>query len=289
VPQLLDRHAHSLFHMFECFFEHGWHLNILFADIIGTDSVIAPSAFLHLIVASAWRANYRAVETEIKDVSFKELHKPDMATNTKLHHLRELLARVRGGAAQTSKYVPTHVRDFYAQVYADPGHNDRMGFETPIDQLGRISEEAAELQRFLMDSFQLLISSLSVIETVTSAKLARVGLEQASRGAKLTQLAFIYVPLSFCTGVFGMNIKEINGSPLSAWVCAVTLVVIIAATTVVFGGYELFRRVHHGRNEQDDEAVQSAYTLRPMPGPQHDPHASGDTEKTAGTAGLWSP
>jgi len=30
--------------------------------------------------------------------------------------------------------------------------------------------------------------------------------------------AFLYVPFSFVTGIFGMNMKEINGSPLPMWV-----------------------------------------------------------------------
>jgi Mg2+ and Co2+ transporter CorA len=35
---------------------------------------------------------------------------------------------------------------------------------------------------------------------------------------KITQLAFLYVPLSFVTNILGMNVKNINGSPLPMWV-----------------------------------------------------------------------
>lgn len=43
------------------------------------------------------------------------------------------------------------------------------------------------------------------------------GLDQpgaAIRGQRLTRLAFLYIPMSFVTGVFGMNVMEINGSPV---------------------------------------------------------------------------
>jgi hypothetical protein len=285
LPQLLDRRNHSLYHIFECFFEHGWHLNILFADVIRNDSVVAPSAFLHLVISSAWRANYRAVETEIKDISFRELHRPNMATNTKLHNLRELVMRIYGGTAQTSKYVPTPVREFYREIYADPGRNDRMNFQSPIEQLARINEEAAELQRFLMDSFQLLISSLSVIETVSSAEVAKVSLQQAARATKLTQLAFIYVPLSFVTSVFGMNIKEINDSPLPVWVCFVTLVIVGAATTLIFGGYQLFRGSPSGSETEGGDTISTLAQARP----KKDTHDTADAEKAVRTLERWSP
>jgi Mg2+ and Co2+ transporter CorA len=41
----------------------------------------------------------------------------------------------------------------------------------------------------------------------------------------LTRLAFLYVPLSFVTGIFGMNVREIDGSPLPIWVCVAALAV----------------------------------------------------------------
>jgi Mg2+ and Co2+ transporter CorA len=45
--------------------------------------------------------------------------------------------------------------------------------------------------------------------------------------------------LSFVTGIFGMNVAEINGSPLSVWVAVVSLVIIIAGTAAIFWGLKL--------------------------------------------------
>ena len=79
------------------------------------------------------------------------------------------------------------------------------------------------LEKFLMDSFTLLMSSISVMEA-GSIK------EQAQQGQMITRLACLYVPLSFVTGIFGMNVKEINGSSLPMWVPVAAFLVVGACT-----------------------------------------------------------
>jgi protein-S-isoprenylcysteine O-methyltransferase Ste14 len=86
-----------------------------------------------------------------------------------------------------------------------------------------VLEQANVLEKFLMDSFTLLMSSISVMEA-GSIK------EQAQQGQMITRLAFLYVPLSFVTGIFSMNVKEINGSPLPMWVPVAAFLVVSACT-----------------------------------------------------------
>ena len=69
----------------------------------------------------------------------------------------------------------------------------------------------------------------------------------------ITALAFFYVPLSFVTGIFGMNVKEINGSPLSLWVCFAALGVVIAATSVGFLLYWVGKRAYQVREATRDK------------------------------------
>lgn len=71
-----------------------------------------------------------------------------------------------------------------------------------------------------METFQILMSSISVRDS-------QLSIEQSQRATRLTQLAFIYVPLSFVTGIFGMNVQEISATGLSIWVCFVTLAIIV--------------------------------------------------------------
>ncbi|KAF2716088.1 hypothetical protein K431DRAFT_29739 [Polychaeton citri CBS 116435] len=106
----------------------------------------------------------------------------------------------------------------------------RVYIGLPDQRLQEISNRSRSLERFLMDSFNLLISSTSVME-------AEAAVQQGIRSQRLTNLAFLYIPLSFVTGVFGMNVREINGSPLSIWVPVVAVGITLGLTAVLFTIY----------------------------------------------------
>ena len=107
----------------------------------------------------------------------------------------------------------------------------------------RTLDEVDKLQSFLIDTFQLLMSSLAVRDSrlnieqaLMSAEEARLSGEQARRNAWLTQLASIYLPLSVVTGIFGMNIKEMDERKPSFWWVIVVLVVLVVLTVGIFYG-----------------------------------------------------
>ena len=89
-----------------------------------------------------------------------------------------------------------------------------------------VLEQANVLEKFLMDSFTLLMSSISVIEA-GSIK------EQAQQGQMITRLAFLYVPLSFVTSIFSMNVREINGSLVLVWMPVATFLVVSICTLAI--------------------------------------------------------
>lgn len=106
--------------------------------------------------------------------------------------------------------------------------HDKLLCITPEQQYTNMFADAQKLEGFLMETFQLLMSTITVLD-------AQAGIEHAKRSARLTQLATIYVLLSFVTGIFGMNVKEINGSALPLWVSAVALVVVAVLTALILG------------------------------------------------------
>jgi Mg2+ and Co2+ transporter CorA len=61
-----------------------------------------------------------------------------------------------------------------------------------------------------------LLSTMSILESQKS-------IEQSEQVNKLTRLAFVYIPLSFISSVFGMNVKEIQANP-SIWVFFATAI-----------------------------------------------------------------
>lgn len=99
---------------------------------------------------------------------------------------------------------------------------------SPLITLDKIQQDySAQALRFLTDTFQLLTSTISIRE-------ARLIIEQAARATRLKQLVAVYLPLTLVTGIFGMNVREINGDHLRWWACIVTLVFVILFTSSLF-------------------------------------------------------
>ena len=103
-------------------------------------------------------------------------------------------------------------------------------------ELRRTLDEADQLQTLLVDTFKLLMSSLAVRDSRLNMEQARLSADQAKRNAWLAQLASIYLPLSVVTGIFGMNLKELDERKPSFWWAIVVLVVLVALTMGIFFG-----------------------------------------------------
>ena len=238
LPQVLKQRGYSLRRVLGSIFRHDSHSNISFLYTTDVQMAINRGELLHLMSASLHRTNFISIEQEIKAVSFLELPNPDIRTNAKLLTLRELLSELSTGAAEATKYVPSHVKRFYEEIDKQPHARDTLDFHSPIVRLATLNKQASALERFLMDSFQLLMSSISVAETQNAAKQAKMSMDQAARTARLTKLAFVYIPLTFVTSIFGMNVRELSEPVPSLWVCFVTLLVVTVATAAIFSSYK---------------------------------------------------
>jgi CorA-like Mg2+ transporter protein len=224
LPPLLDQAQYSILDSLKNVFQHGWHLDLLFGD----DLVVFPGRpLLYTISNSLWQSNLRFLAKHIKHISFEEIRCPNLEINEVLHDRREDLAFIKSGLTETTTYVPEKVKEYFRTHSYYSERQDHVLPVTPVDAHLRSLEEATQLEVFLMQTFQLLMSSTSVQES-------QLGSEQAKRATRLTQLAFIYIPLSFVTGIFGMNLKELNGSGLSIWVCFVAMAIVLILTAIIF-------------------------------------------------------
>jgi hypothetical protein len=105
----------------------------------------------------------------------------------------------------TLEWLPPSVR---AELDAMKGGLPALKYiRNPDLILREILEQTNMLEKFLIDSFTLLMSSISVIGA-GSIK------DQAQQGQMTIRLAFLYLPFCFVTDIFSMNIREINGSLL---------------------------------------------------------------------------
>lgn len=226
IPELFAQNHLSLRGIFHQFLSHSWHFDILFPN---SDPPPTPETLFHLVTSSTWRANYRHLESCIRLVALKELRYPSVDINDRLHVCRADLVDMQSRTAAAQKWMPGSVTRQLESIRqtASPSQT-YIGCPNAI--LGEIQTDLTALEKFLMDSFNLLMSSMSVLE-------ARRSIQQAERAQRLTRLAFLYIPLSFVTGMFGMNVKEINGSPLSLGVFFAVLAIASVLTGVMFAGF----------------------------------------------------
>jgi Mg2+ and Co2+ transporter CorA len=240
LPQLFSKPSYSLLDCFKSMFEHEWHFHLLFDSIPG---VLPPHILLYMLASSLWETNFRYLDTEIKRLSFNDIRHPNLEINSILHDRREDLEQLKNSIIDTKKYTFGNISEYFKEL---PHHQNKIytNNRTAIENLEMILDEATKLDKFLMDTFQLLMSSISV--------------EQAQRGTLLTQLAFIYVPLSFVASIFGMNAKEINGSLPSIWICIVVMAIVLICTIVIFSSIKACTRQKQRKcRESQQEAIYS--------------------------------
>ncbi|XMA17719.1 hypothetical protein WAI453_010510 [Rhynchosporium graminicola] len=151
----------------------------------------------YMLASCLRKENLRYLGKEIKRISFKELRNLNLGTNSELHVRREDLAAVKEGLLDTRRYVPSDVTEFFAH---HPETNELIiGRIIRTESWEALIEEAARLEVFLTEKCHLFMRSVS-------AQDRRLGIEQSRRSSQLTLLALIYVPLSFITGRFEMNV-----------------------------------------------------------------------------------
>lgn len=228
MPQLFDRQHFILMDCLDRFFSHAWHFDVLFGKLDETAELLEPETFFYMVVTSLWSDNHRMLKNRIRQIAFKEIRRPNVEITTSLHDCRQSLDGLRIDISYTKAWLPPIVHQQLTESRKFIGPDGYVGL--PGEILHAICVEAEATEKFLMDTYQLLMSSISVLDSQT-------GIEQAHRGQILTQLALVYLPFSFVTGIFGMNVKEINGSALSIWVCLPVLVVTVIVTALLLKLY----------------------------------------------------
>ena len=209
---------------------------------------------------SLWQTNLQYLTREIQRISFQEIRNPDPKINDMLHDLREdLVSYLISGLSETTDNVSETIITFWTGYREKYGVMQDAMRRTPITSHHNTLELAAKLEKLLMETFQLLMSSISVQDARMSIEQSQLSNQQTLRATQLTILASIYVPLSFVTGVFGMNLKQLNGSGLSIWVFFVGIVI----ATIVTAVYFLALQVHSKKKGSGIDVKQARDTDMP--------------------------
>lgn len=98
--------------------------------------------------------------------------------------------------------------------------------EDPISYCERVLEDGRRTTKLSREMLQTNFSLWSIRDSNRS-------IEEAESLKRLTQLAFLFVPLSFVTSFFGMNVQELSGDGVKLWIFLVTAVC-MGCSTVLF-------------------------------------------------------
>lgn len=133
-------------------------------------------------------------------------------------------------------------------------------FPTARNELDDVETDVMAVHYRLVEDYKHLVNRAESLtrkwESLLSMATSRSQLEeskqmlvQTRRIESLTQLAFIFIPLSFTSAFFGMNFKELNGPsspPLWSWF-VISLVVFLTSVLLLFKDryHAVFRSMTH--------------------------------------------
>ncbi|KAF5656552.1 hypothetical protein FHETE_10952 [Fusarium heterosporum] len=134
----------------------------------------------------------------------------------------------------STNYQPHHQRD-------DPGQSKSK----KRSAVARAEDAAFCLER----TFQKLIRRAQAVSSGCQDEMERLsnesvvreaqrGKEQAEAVAKVTFIAAVFVPLSFTTSIFGMDLQQLNGSgsDIRTWIYVVVPVMLVSVVAWAFNG-----------------------------------------------------
>lgn len=106
---------------------------------------------------------------------------------------------------------------------------------------GRISH----LEQHIRDELQLQVGNSSLQESRESIKQSKMAREESKSVKMLTILAFVFIPLSLATSIFGMNIQELNSTGQPVWVFAVAASSILLSALCIWATvYQWTKYIH---------------------------------------------
>lgn len=91
-----------------------------------------------------------------------------------------------------------------------------------------------------------------------SLEESRMGTKQNQSVKRLTQLAFIFIPLSFITSLFGMNIDVLTGAGTKWWTVVIGAVIVYVIVGISYAGVlGIEKRRARQKSPQEVERKQS--------------------------------
>ena len=198
-----------------------------------------PCRFALLLLFTARRPLQRTISRlsdQLSEARYKAQTSPSSDTYLSLLALRRTLAELG--------LLITRTKGFASLSYEGAFDFMQQSPKLPIAAIfAQLDAQCDQIHKDLKEEIHLTIGAV----TVQDADLAR---QQSERATLLTLLAAIYLPLTLVTGIFGMNIRDIDDGRPQFWWCMVVLVVIIVLTLIAYTGFKTWQRKQYVNHEQ---------------------------------------
>ena len=180
---------------------------------------------LFLVAARSWSQLLNFVDLDIQNCSIvgEKLLSPALE---QLRFNSNLLERVRTFLTEDQHVIRERGTPTWPRT-SDPALNAKISaIQTSLDQdYSFLIHRCERLVTRCENSSSILVSAAQLLE-------AQKGINQAKEIRGLTKLAFVFIPLNFVAGLFGMNVSALKGYP-SIWIYFVIAVPLTALSWLV--------------------------------------------------------
>lgn len=228
-------------------FRSSWQLQYLYA----TKKCFPEVALVYVILASLWESKLRFLRRQLRPISFDEIRRPNLKTTDKLHDLRQDMHITQKHVFDTKMYAPPMLAKYFAVASPSRGGTFSQQIDVPLDlhsPIQKLEEYLPSIEQYhtlLMETFNVLVSTLSVQESQAGVMQAQESLRQTRQSILLTRLAALYLPISAATGIYGMNLREINDASPRVWAFFPVLIGFFVLTWAAF-----YLGTYHGQQTE---------------------------------------
>jgi len=180
--------------------------------------------------------NFIAVQVNAADQSFTNQASIQKSLDTLLYHdniLQDYISYLRG--------LTVFLRDYHKTSW---GNLAKMDSNATADKAAeRLQRSFEHLHIYASSIFARGQDKINNIRSTVVIEESRRAFDQQQSVAKLTRLAFFFIPASFVTSFFGMNFQQLGGGTLPLWIFFVAFGTFLLLSMLVLYWNDLVRRL----------------------------------------------
>lgn len=220
---------------------------------LGLRGPMSPLWFLFSIIQHDTMSFLQLMNQALIEISQDTLD--NVLMNERLMHWRSLISRFQVKLSQLEESINT-LDDFLLNLEEEEVYQKNQTLlrrRATKDLRSALSDRISVLQKQTDKTNKSLVANMSILES-------RRGIAEAESVSKLTELAFLFLPLTFSASLFSMQVKE-----LSSGVSIVLFVAVAGTLTILSYGLRLLIRSRMSRALKTfcSTRVRASFNLRP--------------------------